>query len=74
MKDEKLESLVKQAIEKTIAHLETAESRIEHTVYSDDKIIVAAADENIKMPYPHLKLYDEVIISGKDLSDGMVIG
>ncbi|MBE6273041.1 MAG: hypothetical protein E7097_04035 [Bacteroides sp.] len=36
MKDEKLESLVKQAIEKTIAHLETAEPRIEHTVYSDD--------------------------------------
>lgn len=36
MKDEKLESLVKQAIEKTIAHLETTEFRIEHTVYSDD--------------------------------------
>ena len=43
-------------------------------LYSDEKFIVAAADENIKMPYPHLKLYDEVIISGKDLSDGMVIG
>lgn len=43
-------------------------------IYSDDKIVVAAADENLKMPYPHLKLYDEVIISGKDLSDGMVIG
>ncbi len=43
-------------------------------LYSDDKIFVAAADENIKTPHPHLKLYDEVIISGKDLSDGMVIG
>lgn len=36
MKGENLESVVKQAIEKTIAHLETTEPRIEHTVYSDD--------------------------------------
>ena len=46
-------------------------------VYSEDSFIVASKpDENsdIKLPYTHLKQYDEVIISGKELKDGMVIG
>ena len=43
-------------------------------LYTDDKYIVAASDKDAKLAYPHLELYDEVIISGKDLSDGMVIG
>ena len=42
-------------------------------LYTDDKFIIAAPDEEIKLNYAHLELYDEVIISGKDLSDGMVI-
>ncbi len=45
-----------------------------NTVYTDDKYIVAVNKEGLDLEYPHLKLYDEVIISGKDLSDGMVIG
>ncbi len=45
-----------------------------NVLYTDDKYIVAAPDEDVKLAYPHLELYDEVIISGKDLSDGMVIG
>lgn len=36
MKDKDLECLAKQAIEKVVAHLETVETRIEHTVYTDD--------------------------------------
>lgn len=43
-------------------------------LYTDDKHIVAAYEEGLDLGYPHLELYDEVIISGKDLSDGMVIG
>lgn len=45
-----------------------------NTVYTDDKFVVAVYDEDIDFEYPHLELYDEVFISGKDLSDGMVIG
>ena len=43
-------------------------------LYTDDKFVVAAADDSVKLNYAHLELYDEVIVSGKDLSDGMVIG
>ncbi|MBQ9849418.1 MAG: hypothetical protein IJO36_01835 [Clostridia bacterium] len=43
-------------------------------IYSDEKYVVAAPDEDVKLSHAHLELYDEVIISGKDLSDGMVIG
>ena len=43
-------------------------------LYTDDNYFVAAAKEGAELAYPHLELYDEVIISGKDLSDGMVIG
>lgn len=45
-----------------------------NVLYTDDKCIVAAYKEGVELEYPHLELYDEVIISGKDLSDGMVIG
>lgn len=46
-------------------------------VYSEDSFIVAvkpSEDSDIDLPYTHLKQYDEVVISGKDLKDGMVIG
>lgn len=46
-------------------------------VYSEDSFVVAvkpSADSGIKLSHTHLKLYDEIIISGKELSDGMVIG
>ena len=43
-------------------------------IYTDEKYVVAAPDEDVKLSHAHLELYDEVIISGKDLSDGMVIG
>ena len=43
-------------------------------LYTDEKFVVAAPDEDVKLNYAHLELYDEVIVSGKDLSDGMVIG
>lgn len=43
-------------------------------LYSDEKFFVAADSEDVELKYAHLELYDEVIISGKDLSDGMVIG
>ena len=46
-------------------------------VYSEDSFIVAVKpneDSNIDLPYTHLKQYDEVVISGKELKDGMVIG
>lgn len=46
-------------------------------IYSEDSFVIAAkpsADSGIKLSHAHLKLYDEIIISGKELSDGMVIG
>ena len=46
-------------------------------VYSDDSVVVVSKpgeNSGIKLPYAHLKQYDEVIISGKELKDGMVIG
>ncbi len=43
-------------------------------LYTDEKFVIAAPDEDVELNYAHLELYDEVIISGKDLSDGMVIG
>ena len=45
-------------------------------VYSEDSFVIAvkpSADSGIKLAHAHLKLYDEIIISGKELSDGMVI-
>ncbi len=46
-------------------------------IYSEDAFVIASspsADSGIELEYTHLKLYDEVIISGKELKDGMVIG
>ncbi len=46
-------------------------------IYSEDAFVIAAKpgeNSNIELPYAHLKQYDEVIISGKELKDGMVIG
>lgn len=43
-------------------------------IYSEESFIVAADTEEFKSKYNHLELYDEVIISGKELSNGMVIG
>ncbi|MBQ2903812.1 MAG: hypothetical protein IJE48_05375 [Clostridia bacterium] len=45
-------------------------------VYSDEDFVIAvkpSSDSGIKLSHTHLKLYDEIIISGKELSDGMVI-
>ncbi len=45
-------------------------------IYSEDAFVIAsspAADSGIELAHAHLKLYDEVIISGKELKDGMVI-
>lgn len=45
-------------------------------IYSEDEFVIASkppADSDIELEYTHLKLYDEVIISGKELKDGMVI-
>lgn len=45
-------------------------------IYSEDSFIIASKPESgdgTNLDYPHLKLYDEVIISGKELKDGMVI-
>lgn len=45
-------------------------------IYSEDSFIIASkpsSDSGIELEYTHLKLYDEVIISGKELKDGMVI-
>ncbi len=45
-------------------------------VYSEDTFVIAKAPDNdsgIELSAPHLKLYDEMVISGKDLRDGMVI-
>ncbi len=46
-------------------------------VYSEDSFVIAvkpSENSGIKLSHTHLKLYDEIIISGKELSDGMVIG
>lgn len=46
-------------------------------IYSEDDFVIASKpseDSGIELEYTHVKLYDEVIISGKDLKDGMVIG
>lgn len=46
-------------------------------LYSEDSFVIAARpseDSGIKLAHTHAKLYDEVIISGKELKDGMVIG
>ncbi len=43
-------------------------------VYTAESFVVAADSDDIELDYKHLKLYDEIIISGKDLKDGMVIG
>ena len=43
-------------------------------IYSEESFVVARDTEDFTSDYPHIKLYDEVIISGKELSDGMVIG
>lgn len=36
MKDKEFECLAKQAIEKVVVHLKTVETRVEHTVYTED--------------------------------------
>ncbi|MBQ3045755.1 MAG: hypothetical protein IJD49_07390 [Clostridia bacterium] len=46
-------------------------------LYSEEDFVIASKpseNSDIKLPYTHAKLYDEVIISGKELKDGMVIG
>lgn len=43
-------------------------------IYSEESFVVAADTEDFESEYEHLKLYDEVIISGKELSNGMVVG
>ncbi len=46
-------------------------------IYSEDSFVIASKpseNSGIKLSHTHLKLYDEVIISGKELTDGMVIG
>lgn len=46
-------------------------------VYSEDSFVVAVKpgeNSDIDLSYTHLKQYDEVVISGKELKDGMVIG
>ena len=46
-------------------------------IYSEDSFIIASKpseNSEIKLEYTHLKHYDEVIISGKELKDGMVVG
>ncbi|MBR2867983.1 MAG: hypothetical protein IKB88_02800 [Clostridia bacterium] len=46
-------------------------------IYNEEKYVIAfydrEKDKDIKLNYDHLELYDEIIISGKDLEDGMVI-
>ncbi|MBR4726382.1 MAG: hypothetical protein IK080_00650, partial [Clostridia bacterium] len=43
-------------------------------IYAADTFIIAAAPADPStLPYKHLQLYDEVITSGKDLYDGMVL-
>ena len=51
--------------------------RCVNIIYSEDSFVIASKpgeNSDIKLPYAHLKQYDEVIISGKELKDGMVIG
>lgn len=46
-------------------------------LYSEDDFVIAvkpSSESGIDLAHTHLKLYDEVIISGKELKDGMVIG
>ncbi len=46
-------------------------------IYSEDAFVIASKpdeESGIELSHTHLKLYDEVIISGKELEDGMVIG
>lgn len=46
-------------------------------IYSEDSFVIAvkpSENSGIKLSHTHVKLYDEVIISGKELTDGMVIG
>ena len=46
-------------------------------LYSEDSFVIASRppeNSDIKLAHTHAKLYDEVIISGKELKDGMVIG
>jgi hypothetical protein len=45
-------------------------------IYSEDAFVIASAplpDSGTQLEHTHLKLYDEIIISGKELKDGMVI-
>lgn len=45
-------------------------------IYSEDDFVIASkppSDSDIKLEYTHLKLYDEIIVTGKELKDGMVI-
>ena len=45
-------------------------------IYSEDSFVIASKpdeESGIVLPYTHLKQYDEVIISGKELKNGMVI-
>ena len=45
-------------------------------IYSEDAFVIASAplaDNGTQLEHTHLKLYDEIIISGKELKDGMVI-
>lgn len=53
------------------------DTRSLNIIYSENDFVLAvkpAENSDIELPKPHLKLYDEVIISGKDIYDGMVIG
>lgn len=53
------------------------DTRSINIIYNDKDFILAVkpSDESgIKLPNSHIKLYDEVIISGKEIYDGMVIG
>lgn len=53
------------------------DTRSINIIYNDKDFILAVkpSDESgIKLPNSHIRLYDEVIISGKEIYDGMVIG
>lgn len=48
-----------------------------NVIYNDKDFILAvkpSEDSGIQLPYAHIRLYDEVVISGKEIYDGMVIG
>lgn len=48
-----------------------------NVIYNDNDFILAVKPDEgseIKLPYTHVRLYDEVIISGREIYDGMVIG